>query len=36
MKQITLKGRAIVEGRCIAEALVATKPLDYFVDEEVI
>jgi hypothetical protein len=26
----------IVEGRCRAEALVATKPLDYFVYEEVI
>jgi hypothetical protein len=29
MKQITLKGRVIVEGRCKAEALVSTKPLSF-------
>jgi len=35
MQQTTVK-EVIVEGRCRAEALVATKPLDYFVDEAVI
>jgi predicted aconitase with swiveling domain len=29
MKNITLKGRGIVEGRCEAEALVSTKPLSF-------
>jgi predicted aconitase with swiveling domain len=29
MQQITLKGRAIVKGQCIAEALVSTKPLSF-------
>ena len=29
MRQITLKGRVIVEGRCKAEALVSTKPLSF-------
>lgn len=29
MQQTTLKGRVIVEGRCKAEALVATKPLSF-------
>jgi hypothetical protein len=29
MKQITLRGRAIVEGLCKAEALVSTKPISF-------
>lgn len=29
MRQTTLKGRAIVEGRCQAQALVSTKPISF-------
>ncbi|MEM2971486.1 MAG: DUF126 domain-containing protein [Candidatus Bathyarchaeia archaeon] len=29
MQQITLKGRAIVEGKCRAEALVSAKPISF-------
>jgi len=29
MREIVLKGRAIVEGRCRAEALVSTKPISF-------
>ena len=29
MRQTTLKGRAIVEGRCEAQALVSTKPISF-------
>jgi len=29
MQQITLKGRAIVEGRCKAQALVSTQPISF-------
>jgi hypothetical protein len=29
MQPITLRGRAIVEGRCKAEALVSTKPISF-------
>jgi len=29
MWQVTLKGRAIVEGRCEAQALVSTKPISF-------
>jgi len=29
MRQVTLNGRAIVEGRCEAQALVSTKPISF-------
>ncbi|MDH5267946.1 MAG: hypothetical protein OEW62_09760 [Candidatus Bathyarchaeota archaeon] len=29
MRQTTLKGRAIFEGRCEAQALVSTKPISF-------
>lgn len=32
MRQITLKGRGIVEGHCKAEALVSTKPISFLGD----